>query len=101
MHNGTIIRVMLTDKERALYTNSEWAMYSEEGGRMVGNCFMSLVEQGVVVIPKTGGVLVYDFGKTVYETVRALVEPHHGEVADTEVRELVWGRAEDLLNERN
>ena len=81
-------------KERAL--RGSWAMYGPEGGRMVAETFIALVEGGVV-ISRREGTLAHDFGREVFEATALVVAPQHGEVEDTAVRELIWAKAEELL----
>lgn len=93
---STTIALRLADEWKAKALRSSWAMYEPEGGRMVAEAFIALLEGGVIITERRGD-LSYDFAREVFEAINLIVSPVHGEVGDTEVRELIMGHAENLL----
>jgi hypothetical protein len=93
---STTITLKLTDEWKARALRSSWAMFEPEGGRMVAEAFIALLEGGVIIAERRGD-LSYDFAREVFEAIDLIVSPVHSEVGDTEVRELIMGHAERLL----
>lgn len=93
---STVISLTLAPEYRERALQGSWAMFEPEGDKAVGETFVALVEGGVVV-RNVSGNLIEDFAQEVFEATRIVVEPQHGEVSDTAVRELILARAEKLL----
>jgi len=92
----TTISITLTDEWKARALRGSWAMFEPEGGRMVAETFIALLEGGVVINERRGS-LAYDFAREVFEAIDLVVSPQYGEVSDTAVRELIMDKAEELL----
>jgi len=91
------VTVVLSPEFREKLRNSGWGMFEPEGSRMVADTFIELVEVYGVAVERTFATFASDFADAVVKIVESVVKPIHGEVSDTAVRDVIYGRAHQLF----
>lgn len=91
------VTVVLSPEFREKLRNSSWSMFEPAGSRMVADTFIDLVEVHGVSVKRTHATFATDFADAVVEIVKSTVKAHHGEVSDTAVCDVIYGRAHQLF----